>query len=322
MSLAWLPMLLLVLFPVVVLVVRRFRPVTRRPQFVAEAVSLTSLPSYERRMRRAKRWRRIERGLLVALGLLFLLVATRPQIPLKSYDNEKSRDIVLCLDVSGSMEPYIEASLNTLQSIYQQNPSDRYSIVAFASRPVTVLPLTRDSVAIEQKIELLREVYVKGNDKNYQFQSLVGYGSDIGSGVQEAVQRFDNLETHKSRNIILVSDLDHWDDNPDRDAYLDKINLVPQNRINMFIMQTPLEFEYASAPNQIVAVSGAQLYKIDEGDSEQSTKQIIAQIFAQALNTTTVVSKNYGDYPYPVLAVLVACCTVWTLVVMLRWRRT
>jgi hypothetical protein len=257
------------------------------------------------------------------LGIMAVLLVTiiaRPQVALKSYDSEKSRDIVLCLDVSGSMTPYIGAALDTLDSIYQQNPSDRYSIVAFASRPVTVLPLTRDKVAINQQINLLREVYVKGNDKNYQFQSLVGFSSDIGSGVEESVRRFDDLQTEKVRNIILVSDLDHFDDNPNRDAYLDKINLIPQNRINMFIMQTPLEYDFASSPQQIVAVSGAQLYKIDEENSEASAKQVASQVFGQALNTTVVVSKNYGDYPYILFVALLTCCGLWTGVVALRWR--
>jgi hypothetical protein len=250
----------------------------------------------------------------------FLTVVARPQVPLKSYDTEKSRDIVLCLDVSGSMAPYIEASLDALQSVYEQNPSDRYSIVAFASRPVTVLPLTRDRVAMQQQINLLKEVYVNGNDRNYQFQSIVGFGSDIGSGVEEAVRRFDNLQIEKSRNIILVSDLDHFDDEPDRDAYLDKINLVPQNRINMFVMQTPLEYDFASAPQQIIAVSGAQLYKLDDDGSKAAAQQIAAQIFTQALNTTVVQSKNYGDYPYAALAALTVVTGLWTIAVALRWR--
>ncbi len=322
MSLAWPIALLAACLPLFFVAYKRLRPKARKPQFVAEASALATLPSYLARTRRARRWRLAERSILIVIASCFLLLMARPQVLLKSHDQEKSRDIVLCLDTSGSMKPYIEESLNALREVYKQNPSDRYGIVVFASRPVTVLPLTRDSVAIEQKIDLLTEVYVKDNDKNYQFKSLVGYGSDVGSGVEEAVKRFDNLETQKSRNLILVSDLDHFDDNSDRDAYLAKINLLPQNRINTFIMQTPLEFEFASAPPQIIAVSGAQVYQIEKNNTQQSAQQISDQIFNQALNTTTVVSRNYGDYPYAVFAVLIGCCGIWSVVVAKRWRRT
>ncbi len=208
MSLKWPLTLLFLLVPLSIVLFRRFRKIRPLPVFVAEAASLGALPSYKKSRQRSIRMQRFERAAQAALLVGLLLVVARPQAALTSYNQEKSRDTVLCLDVSGSMEDYIPIALDTLERIYKQNPTDRYGIVVFAGRAAPVLPLTRDQVAIQQKIELLREVYVKKNDPNYQFQNLVGYGTDIGEGVLSSVQRFDDLKTYKTRNIILVSDLD------------------------------------------------------------------------------------------------------------------
>lgn len=324
MSLGWPVVLLLLAIPLGLVLVQRFRKKARHPQFVAEVAMLDSLAGYKQAQRRNTRLKRIETGLLCMMIIGFVLLVARPQIGLTNYSDEHSRDIVLCLDVSGSMEAYIPPALNALESIYRNNPSDRYSIVVFAGRGFTVLPLTRDPVAIQEKIELLREVYEHGNDSNYRFRSLPGYGTDVGEGVLTAVQRFDNLETHKSRNIILVSDLDQTGGDFDRDNknYLDKISLVPQNRINMFILQTPLEYLFATSPQRIIATSGAQVYKIDETNAEESATQLLPHIFSQALNTTTVVSKNQADYPYYILMAVGIIAAAWTVVVALRWRYT
>lgn len=324
MSLAFPLALVLLIIPAGVVLWQRFRPRTKRPQLVADSQSLVVLPDYQKVLRRARRLGRVERVLLVIMLVLSALLVARPQIPVRSYNPEYSRDIVLCLDVSGSMEPYVKVALDALDTIYRQNPSDRYSIVVFASRAVTVLPLTRDPVAINQKIELLRDVYERDKDPNYDFRSLPGFGTDVGEGILASVQRFDDLKTQKTRNIILVSDLDQTvgDYDPDGTSYLQKAALVPQNRINMFVMQTPLEYAYASAPQQILAVTGATSYPIDEADSDNSGKQIMAQIFAQALNTRTVVNAAAADYPYYAVAGLMLTAGLWTGAALWRWRHT
>lgn len=323
MSLKWPFALLLLSIPLVIELLHRFRKVRPKPLFVAETASLSALPSYKKSKRRAQLWRRTERVTLAFLLIGVLLIAARPQAVLTSYDQEKSRDIVLCLDVSRSMEDYIPIALDTIEQIYKQDPTDRYAIVAFAGKAVPVLPLTRDPVAIQQKIDMLREVYVKKNDPNYVFQNLVSYGTDIGEGVLASVQRFDDLKTYKTRNIILVSDLDQTggDYDPDGQKYLDKVGLVPKNRINMFILQTPPEYEFTTSPQQIISVSGGLAYKIDKNNNKASAKSLLDQIFVQVLNTHTVAGKNRADYPYVLLAIVLALAAIWTAAVAIRWRR-
>ncbi len=322
MSLKWPVALVLLIIPLGVMLFRRFRKIRPQPAFIAESASLNALPSYKKSRQRSVRMQRFERAAQVVLLISILLIIARPQAALTSYNQEKSRDTVLCLDVSGSMKEYIPIALDTLERIYKQNPTDRYGIVVFAGRAAPVLPLTRDQVAIQQKIDMLREVYVKDNDPNYQFQNLVGYGTDIGEGVLVSVQRFDDLKTYKTRNIILVSDLDQTggDYDPDGQKYLEKVGLVPKNRINMFILQTPLEYSYATSPQQIISTSGAQTFKIDTTDTKGSAQSLLNQIFTQVLNTRMVTGKNQADYPYIVMAGVLVVAAAWSIVVAIRWR--
>lgn len=322
MPLRWPAVLILLVVPLAIAVVRRFRRKRSLPLFVGESSTLAALPSYRKMLKRATRLSRVEWVIVVLILAGLLLLVARPQSVVTSYNQEKSRDTVVCIDVSGSMEPYIPMALDTLEQIYKQNPTDRYSIVLFAGRGFTVLPLTRDQVAIQQKIDKMRDVYVKGDDPNYAFRSQSGGGTDIGEGLLTSIQRFDDLKTYKTRNIVLMSDLDQTggDYDPDGSHYLEKAALVPKNRINLFILQPPPEYEYATSPQQIVGVTGAQLFKIDKTNSQDSAKKLLDQIFGQILNSHTVTSLNEADYPYAVLGGLGLITLVWTALVLWRWR--
>lgn len=322
MSLRWPVVLVLLVIPLAIVIARRFRHKRPRPVFVGESNVLTVLPSYQKMSKRSARLVWAERVVVALMFVGVLLLVARPQAVVTSYNQEKSRDTVLCIDVSGSMKQYIPLALDTLEQIYKQNPTDRYSIVLFAGRGFTVLPLTRDRVAIQQKIDKLRDVYVNQNDPNYSFRGLFGWGTDIGEGLLTAVQRFDDLKTYKTRNIVLMSDLDQigGDYDPDSNHYLEKAALVPKNRINLFILQPTPEYQYATSPQQIVAATGGQLFKIDQTNAQESAKKLLDQIFVQILNTHTVASLNEADYPYLVLTGLACLALLWTSLVWWRWR--
>lgn len=319
MSLKWPLLLLLVLLPTAVVLWRRMRKPKRVPVFVAETSLLSKLPSFKKVSKHARMLRIAERATLSLLLVTLLLLSARPQSMVTSYNEEKSRDIVLLLDVSGSMKPYIPIALNAMERMYKENPGDRYSIVVFASRAYPVLPLTRDQVAIQQKLDLLREVYEKDNDPNYRFQQLSGFGTDIGEGVLGAVNRFTDIETYKSRNVILLSDLQQsgGDFDPNNEFYLEKISLLPKHRINFFIMQTPGEFEW-SVNTEIIEAGGGKAFEIDESNAQDSARVLMDDIFKQVYNTNVSTGRNLVDMPVPVFLVLLTLSTIWGGLLLLR----
>ncbi len=323
MSLKWPYILLFSLIPTAIILWQRYRKPIRKPDFIAESAALSKLPSYKKITKRAKKFRIIERSLLALTMAGLLILAARPVMPVSSYNEEKSRDIVILLDVSGSMNEYIPTLLDVVERIYKENPGERYSIVAFKGMYNVVLPLTRDKVAFEEKIELLRQVYQHDNDPNYQFSGTMGFGTDIGEGVLGAVNRFTNLERYKSRNVILLSDLANTggEMDPNSEFYLEKVSLLPKYRINFYVLRTPPEFDF-EVSHEIPEIGGAKVFDIDKSNSSESINSLSNEIFNQILNTETYVSKNLMDYPGPLLFIVILFAGLWVGSMIYRWRKT
>lgn len=155
------------------------------------------------------RARRVRAGAVLAalrlavLGTLVVALA-RPQQVLGTADVEASGvDIVLAIDVSGSMEALdfqLEGQpanrLDVVKSVVDQfvtaRPNDRIGIVAFAGRPYVVSPLTLDHDWLRQHLERLRT-------------GLIEDGTAIGSGIATSVNRLRD-QAAKSKLVILLTD--------------------------------------------------------------------------------------------------------------------
>lgn len=147
-------------------------------------------------------------GFMAFLGLLafaFLIVAfARPRHGKGSTDIEASGiDIVLALDVSGSMEAMdfelegkpvnrLEVVKNVVGKFVGQRPNDRIGIVAFAGRPYLVSPLTLDQEFLAKRVAGVKMGQVED-------------GTAIGSAIASAVSHLRD-STAKSRIVILLTD--------------------------------------------------------------------------------------------------------------------
>jgi Ca-activated chloride channel family protein len=147
-------------------------------------------------------------GFLAFLGLLsfalLVLAFARPRHGKGSSDIEASGiDIVLTLDVSGSMEALdfelegkpvnrLEVVKSVVEKFVGQRPNDRLGMVAFAGRPYLVSPLTLDHEFLAKR---LRDVQM----------GQVEDGTAIGSAIASSVSHLRN-STAKSRIIILLTD--------------------------------------------------------------------------------------------------------------------
>lgn len=142
--------------------------------------------------------------LFLALALLIVALA-RPQKGSTLNQVEASGiDIMLVLDVSGSMkaEDYtigsqaasrIAVVKKVTEQFIEARPNDRLGIVAFAGRPYLVSPLTLDHAWLLQNMDRVKI-------------GLVEDGTAIGSAIASAANRLRGDKTAKSRVIILLTD--------------------------------------------------------------------------------------------------------------------
>ena len=99
---------------------------------------------------------------LLALACLLLALA-RPQIRnVQSRNKGEGIDIVLCIDVSGSMlapdfyPNRLEAAKTVATDFINSRPVDRFALVIFSGESFTLSPLTTNHEVILQQIKSLR----------------------------------------------------------------------------------------------------------------------------------------------------------------------
>jgi Ca-activated chloride channel homolog len=135
---------------------------------------------------------------LLAMGLLIAAIA-RPQTRNEEEKIEgEGIDIILCMDVSGSM---VEPAFNPLPldiakdvaiSFIQQRKTDRIGMVSFESEAFTQCPLTLDHTVLISQIRAIRS-------------GVLMQGTAIGSGLALSVERLKNSES-KSKVVVLLTD--------------------------------------------------------------------------------------------------------------------
>ena len=135
---------------------------------------------------------------LLALSALIIAMA-RPQTKNDEQQAEgEGVDIVLCLDVSGSMTAQdftpnrMEAAKKVAADFIDRRLTDRIAIVIFSGESFTQCPLTTDRAVLKSAVESIRN-------------GLLEDGTAIGDGLSTSVDRLRSSKT-KSKVIILLTD--------------------------------------------------------------------------------------------------------------------
>lgn len=139
--------------------------------------------------------------LLRLLGVTCIIIAlARPQ---RRIDNQTSEgegiDIVLCMDVSGSMgsrdvaPSRMDAAKEKAEEFIRSRPVDRIGLVVFSGESFTQCPITNDQQSLISQVQSLESR-----------KHLID-GTVIGEGLATAVDRLSRSES-KSKVIILLTD--------------------------------------------------------------------------------------------------------------------
>ena len=178
------------------------------PVALANTELLRGLPEYRRAVRR-HRWLVAGGVSLVALLAVAAVVgAARPVQRVTLVDQKDNRDIVLCLDVSGSMIDVDTEVVATFLRLAEGFRGERISMVVFNSSAVPVFPLTDDYDFVSDQLRRAQRSLTLVDGKDPFFAgTLNGAGSSlIGDGLATCVRSFDHPELDRARSVILASD--------------------------------------------------------------------------------------------------------------------
>ncbi len=148
-------------------------------------------------------WKSTLWHLLLVLRLLsvacIILAMARPQTKTDEQQAEgEGVDIVLCIDVSGSMTAQdftpnrMEAAKKVASDFIKTRLTDRVGVVIFSGESFTMCPLTTDKTVLLASVESIRN-------------GLLQDGTSIGDGLSTSVDRLRSSNS-KSKVVILLTD--------------------------------------------------------------------------------------------------------------------
>jgi Ca-activated chloride channel homolog len=171
--------------------------------YTTKSTQATMMVSSLRNFSGVKSWRNTFRHLPFILRILaiisLILGLARPQIRNdEQITNGEGIDIVLCLDISGSMLAQdfspnrMEAAKNVAADFINSRPTDRIGLVIFSGESFTMCPLTTDRSVLKTQLFSVES-------------GLLEDGTAIGSGLATSVERL-RASQSKSKVIILLTD--------------------------------------------------------------------------------------------------------------------
>lgn len=209
---AW---ILIGLIPVVVAVVVASRLARRRrPSDAAVPVAhtgrLTRLPGFIAAVSRMRALTITAIVLVSLLGATAAVLAARPIVTSTEKPATFTRDVVLCLDVSGSMTDVDIDVLARFTELSEGFEGERLALVIFNSSAAQVFPLTDDYDYIAEQLEAVRSsLDGTGTFSDAFGGTLTGEGASlIGDGLASCVLTFDRTDEERSRSVVLATDND------------------------------------------------------------------------------------------------------------------
>ena len=323
MKYAWLFILpLFALVAIITYSIFRFRTKQRKTKkavMIAHSKRIKALPEYEKA-------RKKYRFLLILVAICFVvsmvsitISASRPISVNVIEPDYETRDIRLCIDVSGSQSAAMLDVLSYFSNTLSKLQGQRIGIGVFASKAAIVSPLTNDYDALELVFKDVLSTYA--STPYNPFKLDVGGSSAIGDGIINCASAFDKLtEDGRAQSIIVATD-NYQNDGvatiKQAGNYLAKYGIV------LYGIDTVKEQDYAAARNERI---------VDFRQAVKATGGLYYNLPAQGINGTQAASdimkqeaaKHDGVAQFvqmdsPRISTVVALCSI-VVMLFIVWR--
>ena len=320
---AWILIVLLVAFIAIVVIAflkHRNKKQTKKKGnevLLSHTRKIKKLPAYAAARRRY-------RTLLISSAIFFVLalssigvLAARPTSVATTDQNYESRDIMLCIDISGSMSYYLAEVLNYYKETVSSLKGQRIGITLFATKSALFTPLTND---YDTLIEFIEDFQTSFSRSYPAYTAIVGGSSSIGDGVINCVNNLGNLEdiddeTH-SRAVIIATD------NEQNDGIADITqagNYAKSRGVTLYGIDianlTGTSVRSGQYRRAMAATGGAYYPLAQGGSSARSAAEQIMKLEAAKHEG----AKQYIQYDSPEIAAIIALLSIAVLGALI-WR--
>lgn len=259
---------------------------------IAHTRFIRNLPEYKKARKRYNILLTVAAILYAVTAGALTFLSSRPISVTESKEEKENRDIMFCLDVSGSMDSYIDDLADAFIDLVKHMDGERFGVTIFDGQYATVAPLSDDYTALLDVLEEFQDQSIFMKYKSGLRMNSAG-SSQIGAGLIGCVDAFDRLEeTERSRSIIIATD-NYGPDKPiatlEQAAYyarekeitvygLNIADYEDQEKIDSgttaYRSTTELDFQNATL------ITGGSYYAMNK-ITGKSPKGIIEQIMAQ-----------------------------------------
>ena len=248
----------------------------------------------------------------------------------KFEEKHDNRDIILCMDVSGSVYGLNSSIAKSLNEIVGSLKDERFGITIFDNSSVQLVPLTNDYLYAQSILEQVSEAFDSKNFTSYsgglaltssnsQLRKLItegtrmGVGSSlIGDGLASCALSFKN-DKDRTKIIILTTDNEVYGNQIMTVA--ESANYCKENNIKIYSVGT-VDISNSNKQGLVNAskVSNGEYYDY----KNLSTNEIVNKI--NTLNKSSIVTKSYTlskDFPEIVFSILLY---ITAALFILDWR--
>lgn len=255
-------------------------------------------------------------GALIFLAGMGLMLA-RPSTAEVTEHFDSSRDIMLCADISGSMEPVSREVMEHFRTLMTELPDDRIGLTVFNGTAMTMIPLTDDHHFAQER---LADVEGRVGGEMLDMELLAGtmsnYGSSlVGDGLVSCLERFDRLDDERPRAVVLATDNEVFGD--ELFTVKEAADLARGRDITVYGISPPAIFQADTDRLQdAVESTGGQFFLVDdeslvEGVAEQITAEEASML--ELPPTVTVLDEPHIPFIIASLGLLVLAGFAWRL---------
>lgn len=290
---------------------------------IAHSSHLTELPAYRRLL---ERYMKIVGLTIVALSIAIIfgvILSARPARVSFVTPVQQSRDIMLCLDVSGSVLRVDSILVNRFKALVANFSGQRVGITVFNSSAVAILPLSDDYQLVnEQLTRIGTALQVQEGQEFTDLTSGTLAAFDKGTslvsdGLATCMNYLGENSLGRSQSIILATD-NEANGEPIITSE-QAIDLAKRQQVRIYAIDPGPTEDARKADHDelshLANATGGGYYKIDDAKAVAAIIDDIAEQEAKYTTALPVVSKNDS---FAALAVLMSMLSVAS--VALLWR--
>lgn len=243
-------------------------------------------------------------------------MAMRPADRNEVEQHLRTRDVMLCLDVSGSMTEVDAEIVDRFADIAAELDGERIGLTVWDSSPVSLFPLTNDYEFISDELDEAGTTFT--SDSGYIRGTYEGDGSSlIGDGLASCVMRFDRLDEPRTRAIILATD--NYVSGSQIMTLPEAAAFAASEDIRVYAI-SPEDYTYDGDSDELAELreaaesTGGVLYELTDDASVDEVVAAINEREGAELDVPPTVT--YDDRPRVFLAIAVGGAVAWFAVAL------